>query len=185
VEPIRTTARRLNVLVVDDNRDAADSTATLLELWGHTARTAYDGVEGWRVIQEWNPDFLILDINMPGLDGYALAARVKQTPGMEGIQMAAVSAYSDPQHVQRVADAGFDFRLTKPAPPRDLREILKMMEQIRQLAEQTGELAQKNVALATQTKELLEEVKEEIKEVKEDIKELKDDIREIKDKKDA
>jgi len=182
VEPIRKPPRRLNVLVVDDNRDAADSTATLLELWGHTARTAYDGAEGWRVIQEWHPDFLILDIQMPGLDGYALAERVKRTPGLEGIRMAAVSAYSDPQHQQRVAAAGFDYRLTKPAPPRDLQEILNMMEQIRDLAEQTGELAQRNVSLATQTKELLEEVREEIKEVKVDIKELKDDIREIKDK---
>lgn len=168
---------------MDDNRDAADSTATLLELWGHTVRTAYDGEEGWRIIQDWHPDFLILDIHMPRLDGYALAERVKRTPGLEGIRMAAVSAYSDPLHVQRVADAGFDFRLTKPAPPRDLQEILKMMEQIRLLARQTGELAQRNVTLATQTKELLEEVKEEIKEVKEDIKELKEDIKELKDKK--
>jgi len=170
---------------VDDNRDAADSTATLLELWGHTARTAYNGEDGWRVIQEWHPDFLILDINMPGLDGYALAERVKQTPGLEGIRMAAVSAYSDARHLRRVAEVGFDFRLTKPAPPRELLEILTMMEQIKLLAERTGALAHQNVALATQTKELLEEVKEDIKEVKEDIKELKDEVRDLKEEKDG
>jgi two-component system, OmpR family, response regulator len=182
VEPIRTPTRRLNVLVVDDNRDAADSTATLVELWGHTARTAYDGTDGWRMVQEWHPDFLILDINMPGLDGYALAERVKQTPGLEGTRMVAVSAYSDAQHLRRVMEAGFDFRLTKPADPRELEEILNMMERIKSLAEQTGELSQQNVKLAAQTKELLEEVKEDIKEVKEDIKELKEEVRDLKDK---
>jgi CheY-like chemotaxis protein len=190
VEPSENSPRRLNVLVVDDNRDAADSTAALVEIWGHVARVAYDGVTGWQLIEEWHPDFLILDINMPGLDGYALAARVKQTPGLEGIRMAAVSAYSGEAHLRLVADAGFDYRLTKPADPGRLREILTMLERIRQLAAHTGDLAQQNVALVAETKELLQEVKEDmqevkngIKEVKEDIQELKEEIREIKDEK--
>lgn len=180
VSPASPHLRSLNVLVVDDNRDAADSLATLLEIWGYTARTAYDGSDGWRELQSWHPDFLILDINMPGLDGYALAERVRRTPGLEGIKMVALSAYSDEGHVRRAAAAGFDYQITKPAEPRALEEILTMMDQIKSLAQQTTDLARENVELATQTKELLKEVKEDIKEVKEDVKELKEEIREIK-----
>ena len=165
---------------MDDNRDAADSLAVLLGIWGHTARIAYDGLTGWRELQRWHPDFLILDITMPGLDGYALANLVRRTPELEGIKMVALSAYSDESHARRAAAAGFDFQLTKPAEPRALEEILTMMDQIKSLAEQTTELARENVNLATQTKELLQEVKEDIKEVKEDIKELKEEVREIK-----
>jgi CheY-like chemotaxis protein len=180
VSPAPSQSASWTVLVVDDNRDAADSLATLLELWGHTARTAYDGLAGWRELQTWHPDCLILDINMPGLDGYALAERVRRTPELEGIQMLALSAYSDAEHARRAAAAGFDFQLTKPAGPQELQEIFAMMDQIKTLAQQTSDLARENVNLAAQTKELLKEVKEDIKEVKEDIKELKEEVREIK-----
>jgi two-component system, OmpR family, response regulator len=185
----------LRVLIVDDNQDHADSLAILVELWGHTPNVAYNGESGLRAAAEWRPDCLILDIGMPKLDGYAVAERVRQHPGLERGQLVALSAYSHADHIRRVTEAGFDFRLTKSAEPADLEQLLTMIENILKLAERTEELsrknvaaaerteqlAQKNVELAGETRELLQEVKEELKEVKKDVQEIKEDVREVKD----
>lgn len=116
------------MLIVDDNRDHADSLAILVELWRHTSQVAYDGESGLRTAVEWRPDCLILDIGMPKLDGYAVAQSVRQQPGLEGVQLVALSAYSHADHIRRVTEAGFDFRLTKPAEPADLEKLLTMIE---------------------------------------------------------
>lgn len=184
----------LRILIVDDNRDAADSLATLVELWGHEPQVAYDGHAGLAAACEQHPDCLILDINMPRMDGYTLARLVRQR-GPAGAKLVALSANSDPAHVRRAAEAGFDYRLTKPADLNALERMLKMIETIVRLAEKTEELAEKNVAiaerteqladrnatLAGETKQLLEEVKDELKGIKEDVKEVKGDVQHIKD----
>ena len=184
----------LRVLIVDDNQDHADSLATLAELWGHVPTVAYDGEAGLRLALQGRLDCLILDINMPRLDGYALAERVRREVGLERVKLIAISAYSHPDHVRRTEEIGFDYRLTKPALPGELERLLAMIENILKLAEKTEELAhknvaaaqrteeltQKNVALAGQTKELLQEVKQGLKEVKQDVQEIRDEIREVK-----
>jgi len=184
----------LRVLIVDDNQDHADSLATLAELWGHVPTVAYDGEAGLRLALQGRPDCLILDINMPRLDGYALAERVRREASLERVKLIAVSAYSHPDHVRRIEEIGFDYRLTKPALPGELERLLAVIENILKLAERTEELAQKNVAaaqrteelvqknvaLAGQTKELLQEVKDGLKEVKQDVQEIKEEIREVK-----
>lgn len=184
----------LRILIVDDNRDAADSLATLVGLWGHVPRVAYDGHAGLAAACEEHPDCLILDINMPRMDGYTLARLVRQR-GPAGAKLVALSANADPAHGRRAEEAGFDYRLTKPADLNELERMLKMVEHVVRLAEQTEELAGKNVAiaerterladrnttLAGETKQLLEEVKDELKGIKEDVKEIKDELKEVKD----
>jgi two-component system, OmpR family, response regulator len=182
----------LRVLIVDDNRDAADSLAVLLGLPAPTTtdgpsrtryevRVAYDGLEGLRVAREFVPDCLISDISMPGMDGYELARAIRREPALEGVQLVALSAYTDSEHSRRTTEAGFDYRLTKANHVKELLEVLGMIEEIKELASRTRELAEQNVDLAGQTKELLQEVKENVKELKEDVAELKKDMKELKD----
>lgn len=185
----------MRILIVDDNRDAADSLADLVTLMGHQACVAYDGVSGLRTAVANPPDCLILDISMPGMDGYTLAKRVRQA-GLTRAKLMAVTAYSDSDHERRATEAGFDYRLTKPADPAELTRLFDMIEHIVRLAQHTEQLAQRNVTLAEQTeglarqtealtgeaKELLREVKDELREVKDELREVKEDIREVKDK---
>jgi CheY-like chemotaxis protein len=169
-------------LIVEDNRDAADTLAELVRAWGYTATVAYDGPAGYQAACAEKPDCLLLDINLPGLDGCALARRVREVPELKRAKLVAVTAYSSPDHLRRMAEAGFDYRLTKPSDPSELERILLMIDTIARLAEQTKELARENVDLAGQTKELLQEVKEDLREVKQDVKELKEELKEIKEK---
>lgn len=173
----------LRILVVDDNRDAADSLATLLQLMGHPVAVAYDGPAGLRAALTGRPDCVILDITMPGMDGYEVARRIRGEPGLAAVKLIALSAYSDAVHVQRVAAAGFDHRLTKPADPAELEELVAMLQRIKELAETTEQLARQNVSLADDTRSLLKEVKSDLKEVKEEIRELRDEVREIREEK--
>src|SRR5262249_32681452 len=133
-----------------------------------------------RAAREFVPDCLIADIIMPGLDGYALARSVRAESALAAIQLVALSALSSEDHVRKVAEAGFDYRVTKAGDPLELLEVLRMIEEIKELATKTRELAEQNVELAGQTKELLEEVKEEVKEVKHEVKELKKEVKELK-----
>jgi len=177
-------ARVLRVLVVDDNQDAADSLGALLRVWGYDFRVAYDGHSGFTTAQEYRPHCLLLDIAMPGLDGYALAQRLRQSPGLDGAKLVALTAFSDEAHARRAQDAGFDYHLVKPADPLEVERLLHMLNEVYRLASHTQDLAKQNVALASETRELLQEVKQDIREVKEEVKELKEELREVKENKD-
>ncbi|HVL12947.1 MAG TPA: response regulator [Gemmata sp.] len=175
----------LNVLIIDDNQDAADSLAVLLELRSHAVRVAYDGLTGLRAALDLPPDCIISDIHMPGMDGFELARRVRAEPSLARAKLVVLSAYSQPDLAGRAAEAGFDHALTKGSDPAALLEVVGMMEQIKELAEKTQDLAKQNVDLAGQTKDLLEEVKQEVQEVKEEVREVKEEVeslkREVKD----
>lgn len=166
-------AHRLRALVVDDNRDAADTLAVLAGLWGYEARAVYDGPAALAAAAEAPPDCLFLDIAMPGMDGFELATRLRQLPGLQRAKLVALSAYSGDTHHRRVREAGFDYALTKPADPADLKRMFHMLAQALKLAEQ-------NIELARETKDLLLEVKEELREVKADLQEVKDELKEVK-----
>ncbi|OWK42133.1 Chemotaxis protein methyltransferase CheR [Fimbriiglobus ruber] len=193
----------LRILIVDDNRDAADSLALILGLWEHNVEVAYDGEEGLQKAVATAPDCLILDINMPRMDGYTLAQLVRNEPLLEKAKLMALSALSDPTHVKRTEEAGFDYRLTKPVGFDELGRMLQMIEHVMSLAKQTEELAKRNIevaerteaiavrtegiarrseAVAGETMDLLQEVKEEMKEVKNDVREMRQELKEIKDK---
>src|SRR5690242_17480033 len=83
VDTVRTeaaTPRALHLLIVDDNRAAADSLCVLLRMWGYNCRVAYDGKAGLEAARAHRPDCLLLDISMPGMDGYTLASRLRRQP---------------------------------------------------------------------------------------------------------
>jgi CheY-like chemotaxis protein len=172
--------RVLHVLVVDDNRDAADTLGVLLQLWGFDHRITYDGAVALETASVYRPDCLVTDLALPGMDGCALARRIRQQPGLEKIKLVALTAFSDEFHARRVKEAGFDHHLVKPADLVELERVLQMMQEMIRLAGKTEELARQNVELASETKELLKEVKEDITEVKEELKEVKEEVRELK-----
>lgn len=118
----RPESSRKRVLIVDDNRDAADSLALLLDLFGHEVRAIGDGGESIEVAREFSPDLILMDIGLPGLDGY-MAARELRARGYTA-RLAAVTGYSRPEDRQRAAEAGFDDFLVKPVDPQELEKLL-------------------------------------------------------------
>lgn len=102
------------VLVVDDSSDARASLRVLLELWGHDVREAGDGRAALEAAHVFRPQVVLLDLGMPLLDGYQVAQRLRQTPGLESTLLIAATAYSQPLDVVSTRAAGFDHHLGKP-----------------------------------------------------------------------
>ena len=169
---------RLRVVVIDDNRDAADALALVLQLKGCEVRVAYDGATGLAAALECAPDCVISDIGMPGMNGYTVARGVRQHPSLSGVKLVALSAYSHDDHVRRAQEAGFDYQVTKSSSLAELEEVLQMIEDIQTLA-------RRSVELAGETRDLLAEVKEDIAEVKQEVRELREEIRELKEDREA
>jgi CheY-like chemotaxis protein len=116
------TGRR--VLIVEDNRDAADSLHALLTLLGHDVRVAYTGPDGVATARDWRPEVIVCDIGLPDLDGYGVAAAVRSDPATAGALLIAVTGYGQEEDRRRALAAGFDHHLTKPAPPDVLLKLL-------------------------------------------------------------
>jgi PAS domain S-box-containing protein len=119
--------RRL--LVVDDNRDAAESLALLLRLQGHEVRVAHDGRAALEMVSSYRPEMIFLDIGMPGMDGYEVARRLKQMAGMPGVRLAALTGWGQQEDRRRTSQAGFDYHLVKPVEPEALEELLATLKQ--------------------------------------------------------
>ena len=120
------TDSRQRVLVVDDNRDAAESLAMLLELDGFAVSIAYDGPEALAQIESFTPDIALLDIGMPGMDGYELARRIRATRHGRELTLVALTGWGQADDKERAADAGFDEHLTKPVDPDLLAQIINV-----------------------------------------------------------
>jgi len=117
----------LRALIIDDNRDAAESLSELVALWGWEARVATDGTSGLAVVEEFCPEVVILDIGMPGLDGYQVARELRQREraGGHALQcLIALTGFGQRVDRERALAAGFDHHLTKPADPERLQELL-------------------------------------------------------------
>ena len=112
------------VLIIDDNRDAANTMAMLVEELGGSTRIAHDAGNGLEVVQEYQPDIVFLDIGMPGIDGYEACRRMRQRPSQKAVVIVAVTGWGQPQDKQRALDAGFDAHLTKPVDLEALARIL-------------------------------------------------------------
>jgi PAS domain S-box-containing protein len=117
-------ANGLRVVIVDDNADAADSLAMVLELEGHEVRTAGDGIAGLALIAEFAPQAVILDIGLPLLNGYEVARRIRVDHRDAGILLIAVTGWGQQQDKQTAVVAGFDHHFTKPVDPRELQKVL-------------------------------------------------------------
>jgi CheY-like chemotaxis protein/two-component sensor histidine kinase len=114
----------LRILVVDDNRDAADSLAMLLRTTGNDIRTAYDGLEAVQVASEFRPDVVLLDIGLPKIDGHEVAQRIRKEPWGRPMCLIAVTGWSDETDRARSRAAGFDHHLVKPLDTGHLAQLL-------------------------------------------------------------
>jgi CheY-like chemotaxis protein len=112
------------ILVVDDNVDAAESLARLLTRWGHKVRTTYDGPSALQAALAHRPEFVLLDIGLPVMDGYEVARKLRAQPEFEAVPLAAVTGYGQEDDQQRSQNAGFDYHFTKPLDPSELQEFL-------------------------------------------------------------
>jgi PAS domain S-box-containing protein len=118
------TGESLRILVVEDNRDAANSLRILLQLLGHQVTVAYTGPEGVQQARTFRPDVVLCDIGLPGLDGYAVANELRRDPVTARAHLIAVTGYGQEEDRQRSRQAGFDHHLTKPVDPKDLQPLL-------------------------------------------------------------
>ncbi|MDG3008026.1 PAS domain S-box protein [Paludisphaera mucosa] len=121
-------APRRNILVVDDNRDSAESLAQLLGLQGHDVRTAHDGPEALRTLETFRPHLILLDLGLPGMSGFEVARRIRASVGLKGVRLAALTGWGQDEDRRRTREAGFDHHLVKPADPAAVEAILADLE---------------------------------------------------------
>lgn len=115
------------ILVVDDNVDAADMLALILESLGHSVQVAHDGHAALRALDERSFDIAILDIGLPIMDGYELAHRMRSNPTCRSTRLIAHSGYGQPADRERSARAGFDAHLVKPS---SLEALVRVIQQL-------------------------------------------------------
>jgi CheY-like chemotaxis protein len=102
----------------------AQAVATLLRLWGHDIRVAYNGPEALREADSFQPEVIMLDIGLPGMNGYEVARRLRQQPRFQKTMLVAVTGYGQDDDRRRSSDAGFDQHWTKPVSPDTLEHIV-------------------------------------------------------------
>lgn len=122
--PVHMSPPSLRILIVDDNRDAADSLAMLLRTTGNDIRTAYDGLEAVQVASEFRPEVVLLDIGLPKIDGHEVAQRIRQETWGRQMCLIAVTGWSDETDRARSRAAGFDYHLVKPLDTGHLVQLL-------------------------------------------------------------
>jgi CheY-like chemotaxis protein len=122
------------VLVVDDNTDSAEMQAAVLAGAGHTVRTAPDGPSAREVMRDFDPQVALLDIGLPGENGYQVAARLREQLGQREMLLIALTGYGQPADAERSRAAGFDVHLTKPADQTRLLEKIADWARARGLA---------------------------------------------------
>ncbi|HEY1889851.1 MAG TPA: response regulator [Steroidobacteraceae bacterium] len=118
--------RRL--LVVDDNKDAAESMSMLLEMWGHEVVFAYDGPSAIETAEQWRPEAVFLDIGLPRMDGYQVAERLRELPQAKDAVLIAITGYGQADDRMRSQRAGIDHHLVKPVAPDALRNLIDSLQ---------------------------------------------------------
>jgi CheY-like chemotaxis protein/two-component sensor histidine kinase len=113
------------VLIIEDNVDAGQTLADVLEMSGHRARVARDARSGLKLARELKPDLILCDIGLPGMDGYEFTRIARADPALARTRLVAVTAYAQPEDRDRALQAGFDDRLPKPASPDRLDSLLR------------------------------------------------------------
>src|SRR5437762_591673 len=110
-------ARR--VLIIEDQADARRALQRLLQIWGHHVEIAEDGPSGLETAMKVSPDVALVDVGLPGLDGYEVARRIRAALG-ENVRLVALTGYGQPEDRERAFDAGFDLHLVKPVDREEL-----------------------------------------------------------------
>jgi CheY-like chemotaxis protein len=119
-----TSNQQLRILVVDDNVDAAESIAMLLSMDGHDVRSVHDAQRALDLAAEFLPDLVLLDIGLPGMDGYEVARRLRSRAEITQTRLVAVTGYGQQEDRDRAREAGFDQHLVKPVEPDALNAVL-------------------------------------------------------------
>jgi signal transduction histidine kinase len=114
-------AAKPNLLIIEDNEDGREMMAAMLGTYGYPVEQAADGIEGVQKAAARLPDVALVDIGLPGIDGYEVARRLRQNPDTRGIRLIALTGYGLAEDQRRVLEAGFDLHLVKPV---DIRQLL-------------------------------------------------------------
>jgi CheY-like chemotaxis protein len=112
------------ILIVEDNRDSAETLRRFLELVGYDLKVAHSGPEGLRLAMEWLPDFALCDIGLPGLSGWELARELRRDAKTARIRLFAITGYGSDADRQRSREVGFEKHLVKPVDPAVLADLL-------------------------------------------------------------
>jgi PAS domain S-box-containing protein len=121
-------ARSLRILVVDDNVDAADSIAMLLNMEGHETRSVNTARAALLAVPDFQPEVVLLDIGLPEMDGYEVARRLREQNGKHRMRLVAVTGYGQPADRRRAQAAGFDEHMVKPVEPTALQDFLRTVQ---------------------------------------------------------
>ncbi|HWN81383.1 MAG TPA: response regulator, partial [Candidatus Udaeobacter sp.] len=116
------------VLVVDDNRDAADSLGLLLKVLGNKVEVVHNGEDALAVLRSFQPTVCLLDIGMPGMDGHEVARQIRRQPGFRNVTLIALTGWGQEDDRRLSESAGFDYHLTKPADIDALQVLLGSLE---------------------------------------------------------
>ncbi|HKU42998.1 MAG TPA: response regulator [Polyangiales bacterium] len=119
------TAQRRRVLLVEDNCDALEVLSDLLALWGHEVRAESDGLSAVDTALQMLPDIALIDIGLPGIDGYEVARRIRAHPKGRDLKLVALTGYGAPEQRAQAANAGFNLHLVKPVQPAGLAQLLR------------------------------------------------------------
>jgi DNA-binding response OmpR family regulator len=115
------------ILVVDDDRDSAETLAVLLRVEGYRAETAYDGIEALRVAESCQPQLVLLDISMPEIDGFDVAAKLRERTWARNVRVVAITGWNRVDDRERARMAGFDEYLVKPLDLERLKAVLRAL----------------------------------------------------------
>lgn len=115
---------RRRVLIIEDNQDAAEMYRILIELAGHEVLLAENGARGLELLKTSRPDIALVDIGLPGMDGYEIARRFRAEPDSAGVLLVALTGYASSTDRDRSRQAGFDRHLVKPIDPLALTSLL-------------------------------------------------------------
>jgi len=116
------------ILVVDDNRDIADSLTRLINVLGYEAKAIYDGREAVKMAADFAPEMALIDIGMPGFDGYEVAKQIRRQPMGANTILVAVTGWAGREDKHRAYECGFDLHVAKPMNLDRLKEVLKLVD---------------------------------------------------------
>lgn len=119
-----TTGPKMNILIVDDDKDSAMTLGWLVEMLGQDYKLAHSGQEALEVAPGYNPTLVLMDISLPGMTGYEACQKMRENPALANTVIAAQTGWGEEQHRQKSKEAGFDHHLVKPISVANLQELL-------------------------------------------------------------
>jgi DNA-binding response OmpR family regulator len=114
----------LRILIVDDNQDSAESLASLLSIHGNDVCTAYEGLQALEVAEDYRPEVILLDLGLPGINGFEIAKQMRLSPVLAGTTIVAITGFGTENDRRLSRDAGFDYHLVKPVDFTMLQRLL-------------------------------------------------------------